>query len=320
MKGNANARPEGELPNVVNLVGGLGNQLFQLLFGTMLERQTGRRTVYDTSSFMTYRPHDGFALERAFDIQVPDLESSGARIGPGWMRSYLSKRALRRFPVLGHLVPSVQPEDDRFAFPQARPTDRARIFLGTWQSQPYGQDDLQAFAAQLRFREAVTAASAAGAESIGGVTAASAAIHVRLGDYLTNGKGCHLPLAEGYYRNVIDRILEEGRASHFYVFSDRIEQVRGWFEGRPVTFMAGYEGQNAFSDLHLLSRFPTMILSASTFAWWAAVFSGTGTRVYYPSPWVRPEWVSLPKYTAIAMPGWIPADSRGYDLERDARG
>ena len=64
--------------NVVNIVGGLGNQLFQYLFGLALEKQSGRPTLYDVSDFAHYKLHGGLAIDRYFALTLSVASDAAA--------------------------------------------------------------------------------------------------------------------------------------------------------------------------------------------------------------------------------------------------
>ena len=57
---------------IVNIIGGLGNQMFQYAFAYALHmRNPEEQVLIDTSMFRGYHLHNGFELERLFGLRLP---------------------------------------------------------------------------------------------------------------------------------------------------------------------------------------------------------------------------------------------------------
>ena len=187
--------------------------------------------------------------------------------------------------------------------------------MGLWQHLKYPNWIIADFFADLKFQREVAINAEAALSSHGPSFDIDVSIHIRLGDYLTLPNSCHLPLGEKYYSDIIAELLMQQPARRFYIFSDDIEAIRGsWFQKMPVVFMGGYPGQTAYTDLFAMSRFKTMIISASTYGWWAGNLSNPGTTVYYPKPWVRPKFAEDPKFSPYVPDEWLPQDTSGHDI------
>lgn len=65
---------------------------------------------------------------------------------------------------------------------------------------------------------------------------------------------------------------------------------------------ASYTHASECADFHFMRRFSRMIMSNSTFAWWA-FFLGHGKRA-----WVFPRWVDDPQVQLTGFPGAEPVD------------
>lgn len=305
--------------NIVNMVGGLGNQLFQYMFGSALSYQTGRPTLYDVSDYSSYTKHGGLTLDKAFETDLPILSDEQCSFAPIPVRSVFIKRLLNRIPEISAAFSNIYVDDGTFDLSTAhRSRGRQSYFLGTWQYIDYPDAFLTAFREQLQFREEVSVAAQSALDQYAHFSQNSVSIHVRLGDYLKSSKAWHLPLQEQYYSHIISKLLSESPHRHFFVFSDDIKSIRNsWFKGLPVTFVDGYTNQTAFSDLLMASCFKTIIISASTYGWWAGFLSKHDTVVYFPSPWVRPKFVPNPRYTPFIPPDWVPLSATGFDAVLD---
>ena len=305
--------------NVVNMVGGLGNQLFQYLFGSALSYHTGRPTLYDVSDYSGYKKHGGLTLDQAFEIDLPILSDVQHTFVPSAVRSVLTKRLFNRMPKTSTTFSNIYVDDGTCDLSTAtRSRERRGYFLGVWQYVNYPDAFLTGFREQLHFREEVSLAAQHALDQYAHFSENSVSIHVRLGDYLKSAKAWHLPLQEHYYVGIIMKLLSEVPNRHFFVFSDDIKSIRNsWFKGLPVTFVDGYTNQTAFSDLLMVSCFKTIVISASTYGWWAGFLSKPNTMVYFPSPWVRAKFVLNPRYTPFIPPHWVPLNTNGFDMVLD---
>lgn len=144
-------------------------------------------------------------------------------------------------------------------------------------------------------------------------------VHYRRGDYLKYPTHYPLPTLR-YYRRAMERALERNPDTHFWVFSDSIDQVRKmydsdhWFAGLDVTFVDGDVRPTDFEDrvgvpmdwvdMFGMSFCSQNIIANSTFSWWGA-FLGAETKVYYPSKWygTHPSVRKIP-WRKMIPEGW----------------
>lgn len=104
------------------------------------------------------------------------------------------------------------------------------------------------------------------------VTVKATAVHVRLQDY----KQIAWDLPESYY----DQCIELANPTELYVFTD--EPTHPYIKkllGRGAKLVYGAPS----SDLQLMSGFDKLIISRSTYSWWAAYLS-SAAAIYYPRP------------------------------------
>jgi len=291
-------------PNIVNVVGGLGNQLFQFLFGIALEQETGRPTVYDVSDFERYRLHEGLAIETYFSVLL-------ARAGPAdlarasWLvRGYNRKRVVSKLaPYLGPFSPVLT--DETYGL-----TDRShhgsRYFRGYWQAQPYASDALEEVRRRLQFQPALMEAAKKGLAALGVEPDASAAIQVRRGDFLnTPKKSPHYGLPLSYFYSAMKAMNARRGIEKFYVFSDDVPGLKAGF--RPdfeVIYVDATVSTSAGMDLCLMSAFPNLIMSNSSFGWWAAALRADPSgAVYAPAQWLNPGYPNQ-SLSPTLLPGW----------------
>lgn len=107
-------------------------------------------------------------------------------------------------------------------------------------------------------------------------------IHVRRGDYLRLPN--HHPVCSSvYYGEAINYI---GGNNVFLVFSDDIEWCKNTFKGSSFIFV---EGNTDFEDLYLMSMCKNNIIANSSFSWWGAWLNkNVDKKVVAPSIWFGP--------------------------------
>ena len=104
-------------------------------------------------------------------------------------------------------------------------------------------------------------------------------IHVRRGDYLRLPN--HHPICSSvYYGEAIKYI---GTDNVFLVFSDDIEWCKQTFKGSSFIFV---ENNTDFEDLYLMSMCKNNIIANSSFSWWGAWLNNNiDKKVVAPSTW-----------------------------------
>ena len=135
----------------------------------------------------------------------------------------------------------------------------------------------------------------------------SVSIHIRHGDYmnpaLQNYHGI-IPLA--YYENAIRKITATLQNPVFFVFSDNINWVKKNLQ-LPSTaiFVSDNISQDHYEDFFLMSQCKHNIIANSSFSWWAAWLNeNPGKIVIAPERWfgnaqnntrdlIPPNWVKL---------------------------
>lgn len=295
-----------ETPNLVRIVGGLGNQLFQYAFGLYLEDLTGRETSFDLRALQGYTLHGGgLAVERVFDLSIPVASEHDIRRHPGWLGSSLTSRALYRLsPHMGGIIPLIT--DYNFKPERARQS-AAATYHGYWQKPAYASKAIS----KLQFRPEVEAEASKIIRDNHLDPLNDVAVHIRRGDYLRLPRSCHLPLPEAGYYLPLMRFLSSRGSGRFVVFSDDIAALRaGPLAPLRPLFIDSSLSSGPATDLCLISQFRTQILSASSFSWWGAALNRNRQAIVLaPDPWVKLAFRSDPHAAAEAMSTWTLIDT-----------
>jgi len=81
---------------ISNIIGGLGNQMFQYAAGRTRSLKLRVPLKLDTSDFSGYQLHQGFELNRLFNCYAEIASNSDLRDVLGWQSAKLAQRVLRR--------------------------------------------------------------------------------------------------------------------------------------------------------------------------------------------------------------------------------
>lgn len=284
---------------VVEVTGGMANQMFQWGVARLLAEEFGARVLVDTR--IVERPDgrgeqlsvlidnvDGFVrgtpLGRAFWTAV---HKALPRVATGALkRSYLALTRMKKPWTVGNL------EDAR----EALSTGRSIRMRGLFQVADYLYANRDTVRAEL-------------VRGLGDPSAAEtikyAAVHVRRGDYVSNAKYNAIfgICSEKYYRHGIELLSQ---ALPVVIVSDDVAWATEFAESigprlAPITISTGTDH---FKDLATLAGASELVLSNSTFSWWGA-FLGRANKTICPTPWftdqsrdrglARPEWVQVPR-------------------------
>jgi general stress protein 26 len=135
-------------------------------------------------------------------------------------------------------------------------------------------------------------------------------VHIRRGDYMNSQDSIGV-LSSDYYSSAIKYTLENSstKYSRVLVFSDDFVLAKKLFSRiealLPVQFAESPENSPE-ETLMLMSQSDALVISNSSFSWWAAQLGNKSKFVVCPSKWLR--GMSDPEY--LFPPEWHPQESR----------
>lgn len=262
---------------VVQITGGLGNQIFQYAMGRRLALANGVPLVLDHLSGF---PRDFY--KRTFLLDKLNVQCG--YISPD--ESYVSmagrvRRRIHRY--LGRLKPLERRgyvmEEDELAFDR-RVHDlkiaRRVYFEGYWQHEEYFRDAAEKIREDLTPAGAHDAVNREWAERIRSVNAV--ALHVRRLHYVPDTPGAtpmpeneRLHIGMSYYTRAIEFISGRLRDPHFFVFSDFPQWARENLKlDRPIEYVTHNGPDVPHEDLWLMTQCRHFVIANSTFSWWGA--------------------------------------------------
>lgn len=290
---------------IVNIIGGLGNQMFQYAAARALALEKGTSCSLDVSDFANYKLHQGFELQRVFGCSLPSASSAEVWAILGWqssplMRRLLAKPAMSAFRRRGLVI---EPHFNYWQGLKEVPEDS--YLIGYWQSERYFRDVAQTIRDDFTFRNPMSALNAGLAEQIRQVNAVS--LHVRRGDYVKNPKttATHGLCSLEYYRSAIRHVAERVERPNFFVFSDDAPWVReNLATNHPCVYVDHNQGAQSYNDMRLMSMCKHHIIANSSFSWWGAWLNPSDAKIVVaPKQWfangndasdlIPPEWIKL---------------------------
>ena len=287
---------------IVNLKGGLGNQMFQYALGRALSISNDDDLSLDTGGLDRanavgdiYRP---FALS-SFSIKAGVAGARDVRRlkYPFGIFSKIARRF--RFAILRQTQVGWEP--DLLA-------KRGDIYLdGYFQSPKYFEGIRDILINDFTLKEPL---SPAGQSLLAQIEAdESVAVHVRRGDYVSNAKvrDAYGPCPPDYYERAMKEIQERVALPVWFVFSDDVDWVKA---NIPFPDGAVYVSGQDIPDTHelmLMAACKHTIIANSTFSWWGAWLNRNPDKVVIaPAPWFDTKkdrhkdlipypWIRVPK-------------------------
>jgi hypothetical protein len=301
---------------IVNLMGGLGNQMFQYATAKHLSLLSDVELKINASEFRkrTRNPDNTFQLDH-FDLQASHATETDLLFLR--KRKHLHSRFLSRLriwvlhPEKRTLRPKYYEETGGSRFkPEVLELGGNTYLLGYFNSHKYFHPIRKKLLQEFVPKEKLSDEGAKTEKMIEKTDSIS--IHFRRGDFVHDPeikKGIDGIITEAYYRNAITFVLEKARDPHVFVFSNDIAWVKEHHSFPcAVTYADFNPSQRGYEDLWLMSRCKHNITAGgSTFSWWAAYLNPNKDKIVartkdvnndplynHPSDYFPPEWVVVP--------------------------
>jgi len=281
---------------VVPLQGGLGNQLFQLSAGLNLLCNFNCQPLF-TDFFLRHRTWLDFGRSNSSSrkLMIRELlndEEFTKNLG------HLEAMAIAFRTLTGSKKVFREPDNRSSVFEYL--TNETYVILGWFQKYQFVSNIQDLLIARMRsapqFRDVVSTR-----------VEPSIAVHVRLGDYYHDQetRNHHGLTGISYYHNSIQHLLSSIDAQRIVIVSDEPELALKLLREEPfgtdipMTCTRGDEHQ----DLATLANCAGIVISNSTFSWWAGFLGSVlhGSLVVAPTPWLS---VKSPADDDLIPPTW----------------
>ena len=311
--------------NILQMTGGLGNQMFGYALLLKLNSLGTEVKVDDFSEYVNHDNRRPLFLEDAFGIDYPKVSAREYNdftdSDPGIIAKIRRKLKGRRPRIFAETPFTFCPE----VF------EKDNVYLtGYFQSDKYFADIEEAVFGAFTFRKEVNEKAdeiLAGNNIPKPEDTESVSIHIRRGDYLTTADVFGDICTEEYYDTCVRKISEQFESTAvcgktepasqpeidgqnaacgqpvtdgersadptFYVFSNDPEWAENWAQkyakaGKDIFVIKGTTEETGYIDLNLMSRCKHNIMANSSFSWWGAYLNRNPQKVVYaPKKWVN---------------------------------
>lgn len=288
---------------ITDIIGGLGNQMFQYASGRALSLQRGQPLLLDVSGFTNYALHQGFELLGVFNCPVTVASMKDVQDVLGWQAYPFIKQRLMspRWAFLRNNHFIVEPYFSYWANISQVP--QSAYLVGYWQSERYFQSINEIIRADFSFKLPLNEKNTEFAQQISQVNAVS--LHVRRGDYVQNPitLATHGLCSLDYYQAAIRVIAESVEQPHFFIFSDDITWVKANLKiPFPCYYLDHNQGAESYNDMRLMSLCQHHIIANSSFSWWGAWLNPNTSKIVIAPK----QWFADNKNTSDLLPRtWI---------------
>ena len=281
---------------IIQMMGGLGNQMFQYALYCQLKSMGKDVKVDDEAGFKEDRQRDpalvhfGIVYEKATPEEIMKMRDSSLAFTARVRRKLFGRHNHSYFEESKLFMPKIFDWDD--------------IYLeGYWQSEKYFPDVKEQLRTEFgidRLTNCKEAGHGLSAQAESYLTrieeANSVSIHVRRGDYLLPenqtlfGNIC----TDYYYKSAMNAITDKYPDCTFYLFSNDTDSdwTQGWVKehsnGKNEIIPIQVPEAKDYEALMLMSKCKHNILANSSFSWWASYLNDNLDKtVIAPEKWLN---------------------------------
>ena len=281
---------------VSNILGGMGNQMFQYAAGRCLAYLHKTRLKLDVRGFDDYKL-------RNFDLQ--SLHTDCHFASENEIRNLLPSHNFEK--ALQYLSPKKKRtyyREKYFHFDGDMFNYGSRVYLkGYFQSEKYFFPIKNIIQREFTFKDEFI--QRVKEFSIKTRSVNSVSVHIRRGDMKNDPVMAerHGVMPLSYYQKGIEIIRSKISNPQFYFFSDDINWTKENFNNTDATFVSGEISKTHFEDLYLMSQCGNNIIANSSFSWWGAWLNNNPNKIIVaPNKWFN----SGPQDTEDLVPAsWI---------------
>lgn len=286
---------------IINISGGLGNQMFQYAFLLAMREATGDECLMDASKYATYHLHNGFELLDIFNISARCATKNELKQVTRYTTNYKLSRIYRKF-----LLPKkteVLEAPNCLYNPNIFIESKGNLFYeGIWQNEKYFGHIRDLILKEFTFKHPLSEVNSLAVKNF--TERITISIHVRRGDYLKHKNYIGL-CGLDYYAKAIDYVKKKyGKDIQFAVFSNDMQwckdNILPLFTGYEYTLVDWNKGRESYNDIRLMGVCKINIIANSSFSWWAAYLNQTlDKEVIAPD-----KWTNMPVLFRRQLPEW----------------
>ena len=295
---------------LVEVIGGLGNQLFCYAAGAYLAKKTDAKLFLDISKIgVGAIDHGKTILNFQLDCEIIEHQTSMTmrfrfiRRVSNKLASHSHAYRKLRDRIEGRYTANSLGYEDEFAA-----LNQARRISGYFQSYIYADYIREELKTSLILRS--PSSWFKGQEELI-YRENPVVIHMRRGDYL-EAKDNFGVLAVEYYEEAFSILSKNEENRRVWIFTDSPEFIRNEIANSKLqnsSIVSPPSDSNPNESMILMSRASDLVISNSTFSWWAAYIAREGVHVVAPKKWFR----QLEDPALLLPDHWIKLDSQWSD-------
>lgn len=288
---------------VVQLTGGLGNQLFQYAMGRTLASFNQVELKLDLSFFKTYEWH-AYSLSPFAINEIHASESECDQLRQA--HTSFANRVLRKTIGKGNYISY---EKNLLYNPVYKKITSPTYLVGYWQCEKYFKEYETLIREEFQVK---IPPSIVNKDLLNKIESGNNAVslHIRRGNFVNVPvvNAVHGTSSLAYYEDAMNYVSERVSNPVFYVFSDDIAWAKANLMGsRSFVYVDINDAAHDYEDLRLMQRCQHHIIANSTFSWWAAWLNPSPDKIVIaPAVWfadaeknkeakdiVPPSWIRL---------------------------
>ena len=281
----------------INVIGGLGNQMFQFAFGYAVSKENNANIRLDLSGFNTYGLRD-YELGLFNVEENPELKSKYDfllnRLN-GKQNTILSKANRKMLRWLLRFTRFYFQEKEAFVFDQrVFNITIDTYFYGYWQNEKYFNKYRKELL-EIFMLKNIHSKTNEYLHQI--INSEAVSLHVRRGDYVTNmnTNSVHGTCDLEYYKRAVMEVLKSKQQAHFFIFSDDIDWAKDNLDFVDnKTFIRLEPDIPDHEEMHLMSQCKYNIIANSSFSWWGAWLNqNSDKKIIAPKKWLKSDSLDL---------------------------
>lgn len=279
---------------IVNIIGGLGNQMFEFaMFLALKNKHPEEKIKVCTRSFKGYGLHNGFELNRIFNVDFNEASLIELCMVAYPIFNY------RAWQIQSHYLPKrksmVIGTMDEIPNPKDIEREASAYYDGYWQDENVFKNIRGEILKCYTFPPLNDKNNLILSKTL--KSKKSVSIHIRRGDYLKDPVMC--VCTTEYYQRAISYIKEKEQVDLFCVFSDDIswckENLKEMVGDIEIEYVDWNIGNDSYKDMQLMTYCKHNIIANSSFSWWGAWLGcREGKIVIAPKIWANKKIVNDP--------------------------
>jgi len=270
-----------------NIIGGLGNQMFQFACGHATASRLNQPLFVCLDQFERYKLHNGYQLDNIFNVNAPELSCEARDELLGWRGEPNIRKVIAKLGFSA-IMPEKWFQESSLRYCEGINSIDGDCYLhGYWQSERYFKDYADDIRQVFKFNHQITGKNLEVLSMMR--QQPSISVHVRRGDYLSNKNNkifnC---LGVDYYLEGLKILINRFPGSKIFLFSDDPEWVRASLDPFiPDASIINHNfGENSYWDMMLMSSADHHIIANSSFSWWGAWLNPSKEKVVIaPKEW-----------------------------------